>query len=56
MKTTIKIKWILIFVIGTGLLYINEILKQPGDSFAEKYNNLVKQSNMLLEKAKKGEL
>jgi len=54
MKTIIK--WILIFIVTTAALYVHEILKQPGNSFAEKYNNLVKQSNMLLEKAKKGEL
>jgi hypothetical protein len=52
----ILVKWIFIIFIGAGIIYINEILKQPGNTFAEKYNNLVKQSNILVEKAKKGEL
>ena len=50
------IRWIFIILIGAGIIYINEILKQPGSTIAEKYNNLVKQSNILVEKAKKGEL
>jgi len=54
MKTLIK--WIFIIFIGAGIIYVNEILKQPGSTFAEKYQNLVKQSNILVEKAKKGEL
>jgi len=49
-------KWIFIIFVGAGIIYINEILKQPGTTLAEKYNNLVKQSNALIEKAKKGEL
>ena len=54
MKTLIK--WIFIILIGAGIIYINEIIKQPGSTLAEKYHNLVKQSNILVEKAKKGEL
>ena len=50
------IRWIFIILIGAGVIYINEILKQPGSTLSEKYQNLVKQSNILLEKAKKGEL
>jgi len=50
------IRWIFIILIGAGIAYLNEILKQPGATLAEKYNNLVKQSNALVEKAKKGEL
>jgi len=50
------IRWILIIFIGAGVIYINEILKQPGATLVEKYQNLVKQSNALIEKAKKGEL
>jgi len=54
MKTIAK--WIFIILIGAGIIYINEILKQPGDTFSEKYQNLVKQSNILVEKVKRGEL
>ena len=54
MKTLIK--WIFIIFVGAGIIYVNEILKQPGSTIAEKYNNLVKQSNILVEKAKRGEL
>ena len=54
MKTLIK--WIFIILIGAGIIYINEIIKQPGTTLAEKYQNLVKQSNALVKKAKRGEL
>jgi len=54
MKTLIK--WIFIIFVGAGIVYMNEILKQPGTTLAEKYDNLVKQSNILLERAKRGEL
>jgi hypothetical protein len=54
MKTLVK--WIFIIFIGAGIIYINEILKQHGNTLQEKYNNLVKQSNILVQKAKKGEL
>jgi len=50
------IKWTFILMIGAGIIYLNEIQKQPGNNFAEKYHNLVKQSNLLVEKVKKGEL
>ena len=49
-------KWIFIIFIGAGIIYANQILKQPGSTLSEKYNNLVKQSNILVEKAKRGEL
>jgi len=39
-----------------GIVYMNEILKQPGNNFVEKYNNLAKNANITLEKVKKGEL
>ena len=50
------IRWIFIILIGAGIIYINKILKQPGATLVEKYQNLVKQSNTLVEKAKRGEL
>jgi hypothetical protein len=50
------IKWTFIILIGAGIVYVNEILKQPGNTFTEKYQNLINQNNIFLEKAKKGEL
>ena len=50
------IKWVFIIFVGAGIIYVNEILKQPGATLAEKYQNLVKQSNILVEKVKRGEL
>jgi len=52
----VLIRWIFIILIGAGVIYLNEILKQPGSTLGEKYQNLVKQSNILVEKAKRGEL
>ncbi len=47
---------LLFFAILVGIVYLSEILKQPGNTFAEKYNNLAKNANLILEKVKKGEL
>ena len=54
MKSLIRLTFF--FLIVLGIVYLNEIWKQPGDTFLEKYQNLVKQSNILVEKVKKGEL
>ncbi len=54
MKSLIRLAFL--FLIILGIVYLNEILKQPGDTFLEKYHNLVKQSNIFVEKVKRGEL
>jgi hypothetical protein len=54
MKSLIRLTFL--FLIILGIVYLNEILKQPGNTLKEKYSNLVKQSNVLVAKAKKGEL
>ena len=50
------IKWTFIILIGAGIVYVNEILKQPGNTFTEKYQNLINQNNIFLEEVKREKL
>jgi hypothetical protein len=54
MKSLIRLTFF--FLIVLGIVYLNEIWKQPGNTFTEKYQNLVKESEILVQKAKRGEL